>query len=207
MAAERFEIRIAGSGGQGVILATELIGQAVTHYEPELFVVQSQAYGPEARGGKSKAEVVISPEPIDYPKVIAPSLQVILTQAAADEFAIDTQPGGRIVYDDFFVTEIPGARMGDFGGGSVESIQARIDARVYSLPIVRTARETLGREIVTNMVALGAVGRVLELEKIASPDSLRKVIADHFPVQKIADLNLQAFDAGYELLKQTPLPD
>ena len=59
MAAERFEIRIAGSGGQGVILATELIGQAITHYEPELYVVQSQAYGPEARGGKSKAEVVI----------------------------------------------------------------------------------------------------------------------------------------------------
>ena len=74
-------------------------------------------------------------------------------------------------------------------------------------PIVRTAREKLGREIVTNMVALGCVGRVLELEKIASPDSLRKVVAAHFPVQKIADLNLQAFDAGYEVLKQMPLPD
>ena len=206
MAAERFEIRIAGSGGQGVILATELIGQAITHYEPEFFVVQSQAYGPEARGGKSKAEVVISSEPIDYPKVIAPTLQVILTQAAADEFAVDTQPGGRIVYDDFFVSELPGT-LGDWGGGSVESSHVRIDARVYALPIVRTAREKLGREIVTNMVALGCVGRVLELEKIASPDSLRKVIAAHFPVQKIADLNVQAFDTGYELLKQTPLPD
>lgn len=207
MAAERFEIRIAGSGGQGVILATELIGQAITYYEPELYVVQSQAYGPEARGGKSKAEVVISSEPIDYPKVIAPSLQVILTQAAADEFATDTKPGGRIVYDDFFVTDLPGVRTGEYGGGSVESIQARIDARIYVLPIVRTAREKLGREIVTNMVALGCVGRILELEKIASPDSLRKVIAAHFPVQKIADLNLRAFDAGYEVLKQMPLPD
>ena len=181
MAAERFEIRIAGSGGQGVILATELIGQAITHYEPELYVVQSQAYGPEARGGKSKAEVVVSSEPIDYPKVIAPSLQVILTQAAADEFAASTKPGGRIVYDDFFVTDLPG--------------------------IVRTAREELGREIVTNMVALGCVGRILELEKVASPDSLRRVIAAHFPVQKIADLNLRAFDAGYQVLKRTPIPD
>lgn len=207
MAAERFEIRIAGSGGQGVILATELIGQAITHYESDLYVVQSQAYGPEARGGKSKAEVVISSEPIDYPKVIAPCLQVILTQAAADEFAVDTKPGGRIVYDDFFVTELPGAPTGEYGGGSVESTHGRIDARVYALPIVRTAREKLGREIVTNMVALGCVGRVLELEKIASPESLRKVIAAHFPVQKIADLNLQAFDEGYGLLKQTPLPD
>ena len=205
MAAERFEIRIAGSGGQGVILATELIGQAITYYEPELYVVQSQAYGPEARGGKSKAEVIISSEPIDYPKVIAPSLQVILTQAAADEFATDTKPGGRIVYDDFFVTEMPGLNLQN-GAGSVEA-HGDIDARVYSLPIIRTAREKLGREIVTNMVALGCVGRVLELEKIASPDSLRKVIQAHFPVPKIADLNVAAFDAGYEIFKNSPLPD
>ena len=80
---ERFEIRLAGSGGQGVILATELIGQAITYHEKDLYVVQSQAYGPEARGGKSKAEVVISSSPIDYPKVIAPNLQIILTQDAA----------------------------------------------------------------------------------------------------------------------------
>ncbi|MBQ9527904.1 MAG: 2-oxoacid:acceptor oxidoreductase family protein [Fretibacterium sp.] len=199
--AERFEIRIAGSGGQGVILATELIGQAITYHEEGLYVVQSQAYGPEARGGKSKAEVVISREPIDYPKVIAPSLQVILTQAAADEFAPDTLPGGRIVYDDFFVTDIPGTNTcGGEGHGN-------IDARIYSIPIVRTARDKLGREIVTNMVALGCVGRVLELEKIATPDSFRKVIAAHFPVKKIADLNIAAFDAGYEEFKNCPMPD
>ena len=195
MADERYEIRIAGSGGQGVILATELIGQAITYHEPEFYVVQSQAYGPEARGGKSKAEVVISSKPIDYPKVIAPSLQIILTQAAADEFAPDTMPGGRIVYDDFFVTDIPGMNL-ESGAGSVEA-HGGIDARVYSLPIIKTAREKLGREIVTNMVALGCVGRVLELEKIASPDSLRKV----------ADLNVAAFDAGYEIFRNSPLPD
>ncbi|MDR1977763.1 MAG: 2-oxoacid:acceptor oxidoreductase family protein [Synergistaceae bacterium] len=205
MAAERFEIRIAGSGGQGVILATELIGQAITLYEQGLYVVQSQAYGPEARGGKSKAEVVVSHEPIDYPKVMAPNLQVILTQAAAGEFAPDTAPGGRIVYDDFFVLDLPGISTA-YGGGSVEDVQNRIDARVYTLPIVRTARDKLGREIVTNMVALGCVGRVLDLEKIASSDSLRKAIADHFPAKKIAELNIQAFNEGYELFRQSPLP-
>ena len=203
--AERYEIRFAGSGGQGVILATELIGQAITLYEQGLYVVQSQAYGPEARGGKSKAEVVISREPIDYPKVMAPNLQIILTQAAAEEFAPDTTPGGRIVYDDFFVTDLPGIRT-TCSNGSVEDSQDRIDARIYTLPIVRTARDKLGKEIVTNMVGLGCVGRVLELEKIANPDSLRKAIADHFPVKKIADLNIQAFNEGYELFKQSPLP-
>jgi 2-oxoglutarate ferredoxin oxidoreductase subunit gamma len=205
MANERFEIRIAGSGGQGVILATELIGQAITLYEQGLYVVQSQAYGPEARGGKSKAEVVVSRSPIDYPKVMAPDLQVILTQAAAEEFAADTAPGGRIVYDDFFVTNLPGVST-SYGRGSVEDAGNRIDARFYTLPIVRTAREKLGNEIVTNMVALGCVGRVLDLEKIASSDSLRKALAAHFPVKKIADLNMQAFEEGYMLFKQSPLP-
>jgi len=205
MANERFEIRIAGSGGQGVILATELIGQAIALYEEGLYVVQSQAYGPEARGGKSKAEVVISRSPVDYPKVMAPNLQVILTQAAAEEFARDTMPGGRIVYDDFFVTDLPGISTGG-SGGSVEEYQGRIDARAYTLPIVRTARDKLGREVVTNMVALGCVGRVLDLEKIASSDSIRKAIADHFPSKKIADLNIEAFNKGYEIFKLSPLP-
>ena len=205
MSGERYEIRIAGSGGQGVILATELIGQAVTHYERGLYVVQSQAYGPEARGGKSKAEVVVSREPIDYPKVMAPNLQVILTQAAAEEYAADTVPGGRIVYDDFFVTDLPGFSA-DCDAGSVEEVRGRIDARVYTLPVVRTARDKLGREIVTNMVALGCVGRILDLEKIASSDSLRKAIVDHFPEKKLADLNIQAFNEGYEIFRQSPLP-
>ncbi|MCL2010713.1 MAG: 2-oxoacid:acceptor oxidoreductase family protein [Synergistaceae bacterium] len=197
---ERFEIRIAGSGGQGVILATELIGQAIALYEEGLYVVQTQAYGPEARGGKSKAEVVISSSPIDYPKVMAPNLQVILTQAAADEFARDTTPGGRIVYDDFFVIDIPGLGTGG------EEFQRRIDARIYTLPIVRTARDKTGGEIVTNMVALGCVGRVFDLEKVSSSDSLRKAIAAHFPDKKIAAMNVEAFDMGYEIFKQTRLP-
>jgi len=202
MANERYEIRIAGSGGQGVILATELIGHAIALYEEGLYVVQTQAYGPEARGGKSKAEVVISRAPIDYPKVIAPNLQVILTQAAADEYAVDTAPGGRIVYDDFFVTDLPG--LDPICG---EEHQGHIDARVYTLPIVRTARDTLGKEIVTNMVALGCAARALDLDKMASPEAFRKAIADHFShSKKLADLNIEAFNQGYEIFRQTRLP-
>ena len=205
MANERFEIRIAGSGGQGVILATELIGHAIALYEEGLYVVQTQAYGPEARGGKSKAEVVISRSPIDYPKVVSPNLQVILTQAAADEFARNTTPGGRIVYDDFFVTDLPGFNTGVDDGGSMEDSYWRIDALIYTLPIVRIARDKMGKEIVTNMVALGCVGRVFDLEKVALSDSLRKAIADHFSEKKIADLNIEAFDEGYEMFKQSNL--
>jgi 2-oxoglutarate ferredoxin oxidoreductase subunit gamma len=197
----RYEIRIAGSGGQGVILATELIGLAAALYEKDLYVVQSQAYGPEARGGKSKAEVVVSREPIDYPKVIAPKLQVILTQPAADEFAPDSLADGRIIYDDFFVTNIPG--WPSFSGGDAVESSEPIEAHAYVLPIVRTARDTMGKEIVTNMVALGTAGRVLELDMIMSPDSLRKAINHFFPDKKIADLNIQAFDEGYKIFKES----
>ena len=92
--AGRYEIRYAGSGGQGVILAAVITGRAAAIYEDGLYVVQSQAYGPEARGGKSKAEVILSTEPIDYPKAMKPNLQVILTQQAAEEYVVDTLPGG-----------------------------------------------------------------------------------------------------------------
>lgn len=191
MAKDRFEIRIAGTGGQGVILATEIIGHAIALYEDGLYVVQTQAIGPEARGGRSRAEVVISGSPIDYPKAVAPHLQVILSMDAATFCANDTAQGGRIVYDDFFVDNPP----------------ATPNARVYTLPIVRTAREKIGKEIVTNMVALGCVGRVLDLEKVASSDSLRKAIVDFFPdKKKIADLNVEAFNQGYETFKKAPQP-
>ena len=183
--AGRYEIRFAGSGGQGVILAAVITGEAASIYEEGLHVVQSQSYGPEARGGKSKAEVVISTEPIDYPKAIKPNLQVILTQQAAEEYAGETLPGGRIIYDDFFVTSFP-----------------QVDANVYYLPIIRTAREKIGKEIVTNMVALGAVARVLELEKITKPESSKKAILGKVP-QGTKQLNSQAFDEGYELFKNS----
>lgn len=183
--AGRYEIRFAGSGGQGVILAAVITGEAASVYEDDLHVVQSQSYGPEARGGKSKAEVIISTEPIDYPKAIRPNLQVILTQQAAEEYAPETIPGGRIIYDDFFVTSLP-----------------QVDANAYHLPIVRTAREKLGRDIVTNMVALGAVARVLELEKIVRPESIKKAILGKVP-EGTKQLNSQAFDEGYALFKNS----
>ena len=76
---ERFEIRVAGSGGQGVILAAVILGEAAALHTEGLNSVQSQAYGPEARGGASKSEVVYDRSEIDYPKAAHPNLQVILT--------------------------------------------------------------------------------------------------------------------------------
>ncbi|MBP8784903.1 MAG: 2-oxoacid:acceptor oxidoreductase family protein [Synergistaceae bacterium] len=180
---KRYEIRVAGSGGQGVILAAVILGEAAALMEEGLTSVQTQAYGPEARGGACKSEVVYSRTEIDYPKASHPNLQVILTQKACDEYAGDTAKGGIIILDDFFVTEDP-----------------KVDAEIYRLPIVRTAREELKKEIVTNMVALGAAARVLELADLTKPESVKKAILNRVPAGT-EELNSKAFDAGYALMK------
>ncbi|MDR3332622.1 MAG: 2-oxoacid:acceptor oxidoreductase family protein [Synergistaceae bacterium] len=181
---ERYEIRVAGSGGQGVILAAVIIGQAAALMEENLNSVQTQAYGPEARGGASKSEVVIARGEIDYPKAASPNLQVILTEKACDEYSGDVTPGGTLILDDFFPSE-------DLG----------VDAEIFRLPIVKTARDTIGREIVTNMVALGTAARVLELQGLMKPDSIRKTIIASVP-KGTEELNCKAFDEGYRLMKE-----
>lgn len=180
---DRYEIRVAGSGGQGVILAAVIIGQAAALMEKDLNSVQSQAYGPEARGGASKSEVVLARGEIDYPKAANPNLQIILTQKACDEYSADTAAGGTIILDDFFVSEDP-----------------TVDAEIFRLPIVRTAREVLGREIVTNMVALGTAARILEVQGLMKPESIKNTILQNVP-KGTEELNAKAFDEGYALMK------
>jgi 2-oxoglutarate ferredoxin oxidoreductase subunit gamma len=179
----RYEIRVAGSGGQGVVLAAVIIGQAAALVEEGLNAVQTQAYGPEARGGASKSEVVISRGEIDYPKAANPDLQVILTQKACDEYAADAKDGGTIILDDFSVREDP-----------------QVNATIYRLPIVKTAREIIGREIVTNMVALGTAARVLEMQGHMKPESIRNTIPRNVP-KGTEEMNSRAFDEGYKLMK------
>ncbi|NLD05883.1 MAG: 2-oxoacid:ferredoxin oxidoreductase subunit gamma [Synergistaceae bacterium] len=181
---ERFEIRVAGSGGQGVILAAVILGEAAALHTEGLNSVQSQSYGPEARGGASKSEVVYDRAEIDYPKASHPNLQIILTQKSCDSYIHDTAKGATVILDDFFVTEPP-----------------KIDADVYLLPIVRTAREKLGREIVVNMVALGTAARVLEVKELTKPEAIKTAILARVP-KGTEELNSKAFDYGYEMMSE-----
>ncbi len=181
---ERYEIRLAGSGGQGIILAGVILGEAAAIKEG-IYAVQSQSYGPEARGGASRAEVVISEKEIDYPKCTSPDLQVILMQEACDKYAGDIKEGGVLVIDDFYVYEPP-----------------KIDGvKIYYLPISKTAREKVGKEITSNIVALGVVAKILERKGILKPQSLREAVKERVP-KGTEELNMKAFDLGYELLKE-----
>ena len=136
-AMERMEVRLAGSGGQGLILAGLVLAEAAGLHDGRA-VAMGQSYGPEARGGASKAEVIISDQDIDYPLATKVDLFLALTQEAADTYCWDLKPGGWIVVDSDLVSHPP-------------------SSRAVALPFTATARDKLNKPMVANVVALGAL--------------------------------------------------
>ena len=175
--AARVEIRFSGSGGQGILLAAAIIAEAAAVLGRH--VVQTQSYGPEARGGASKAEVIVSSEPIDYPEVDHPDVSLVLSQAAYDKYAGDTRPGGLLLYDSGLVEQHP----------DDESVVR------CGLPFTQAATDELGKKVVTNIVAVGslvAVGRLLPV------DAVRKAVVARVPA-RFRELNEQAYELGLRL--------
>ena len=168
----RYEIRLAGSGGQGLILAGIILAEAAGVHDGK-FVCQTQSYGPEARGGASKAEVVISDEEIDYPQVIEPDLLLCMNQRSCEAYAFDLKPDGLLVVDAGFVHDI-------------------LTTRAVPLPFTKIAREEVGREQTANIVALGALA---VLSGVVSLASLKTAVLARIP-PGTGELNEKALDAG-----------
>jgi 2-oxoglutarate ferredoxin oxidoreductase subunit gamma len=171
---DRYEVRLAGTGGQGMILAGMILSDAAALYDGRN-AVQTQNYGPEARGGASKSEVIIADGPIYYPKVTHADLLLCMSQEACDKYAYDLKRDGLLIVD----------------AGNVERVPAR---RAVSVPITRIAVEKTGREITAAMVALGIIAG---LSGIVSPAALEKAIAGKVP-KGTEKLNLTAMQAGLE---------
>lgn len=170
------EIRIAGFGGQGVILSAIIIGKAASIFEGE-YATMTQSFGPEARGGACSAQVILSDEPVLYPYVTSPDLLVVMSQEAYTKFAPELKATGALIIEQDLV------RVSDLPAG----------IRVLSCPATRLAEE-LGKRMVSNSVMVGffaAVGGLLK------PDSLRQAVADSVP-ESFKELNLKAFDKGFE---------
>lgn len=177
--AERYEIRFSGAGGQGLITAGIILAEAASIIEGKN-AVQSQSYGPEARGGASKSEVIISDAPIDYPKATVVDACLAMTQEAADKYANGIKTGGVLLLDSDFA---PNAPEGDF--------------KVYKMPIMKTAKEEIGREIVANVVALGAM---IALTDVVSREAGLKAVLSRVP-EAFLELNEKAYNAGFEKVK------
>ena len=170
------EIRLSGSGGQGLILAGVILAEAAIL--DDKIAIQSQSYGPEARGGASKAEVIISTEEIDFPKVISPNLVLALTQVASDKYAHTVDSDGILVVDEEFI--LP------------DTINAK---KIVKLPIIQTAIDKVGRNIVANIVAIGLI---TELTQVVSKESVEKAVLARVP-KGTEDLNRKALSEGYLL--------
>jgi 2-oxoglutarate ferredoxin oxidoreductase subunit gamma len=170
------EIRIAGFGGQGVILAASVIGKAQAIHQ-DGFATMTQNFGPEARGGACSAQVILSRKPILYPYVTQPDVLVVMSQEAYHKFTPELKKGGMLIIEQDLV-RINGIHTG---------------TRVFGVPATRLAEE-LGRKVVLNIVMVGFFGAVTRL---LDRDALRKAVAESVPPH-LQKLNLEAFDKGYE---------
>ena len=169
------ELRIAGFGGQGVILSAHILGKAAALYDGG-YATMTQNYGPEARGGAASAALIVSDEPILYPYLTNPDILVVMSQEAYTRFTPDVKEGGILLVEEDLVR--------------LENLPQHL--LVYGIPATRLA-EKLGKKMVLNVVM---VGFLCAISKVVSVESCRQAVNDSVPA-RFRDLNLSAFDEGY----------
>jgi 2-oxoglutarate ferredoxin oxidoreductase subunit gamma len=171
---KRTEIRLAGEGGQGMILAGIILAEAAAIHGGKN-AVQTQSYGPEARGGASKSEVVIADGEIDHPEVLEADVVVALSQEAYKKFAASVKPGGLLIVDE-------------------ERVDSSGTPQAVRLPIARLAFETTGRQITANTVALGVL---VALTGVVGRDEIQKAVLARAP-KGTEEMNRKALEAGFQ---------
>lgn len=171
----------SGSGGQGVITAAILIAEAAVLCE-NLNAVQSQTYGPAARGGATRSDVIISDSVINYPKVLQPNVLICLTQEAYNLFYPIIRPGGLLITDTRFV-----------------KTEKKVDAQQRELPMYRTVMDKIGKPIVFNICMLGAV---ISLTDLVKSESIIKVLENRIP-SSFLEMNRKALNLGMELAEES----
>ena len=173
--AKEIEIRLSGSGGQGLMLGARILSEALSN--DGLNVARSQSYEPTSRGGLSRSDLVVSQGEVDYPLVTALDYLVIMDQIAAHASIELLKPGAIVILDSSRVTSPP---QGDF--------------KIYSFPLTDIARKA-GSSRVANIVALGAL---TGLGGPGEQEAMESALVDHAP-RGFLELNLKAFKEGCQL--------
>jgi 2-oxoglutarate ferredoxin oxidoreductase subunit gamma len=173
----RTEIRITGFGGQGVILAGIVLGHAVAVHEGKK-AVQTQSYGAETRGGAARAEVVVSDEKIDYPKVISADITITMSQESFEKYGVTTRPGSALFVDADLVTS-----RSESSGGTI-----------YHVPATKIAADEFKKTLAANMIMLGAMAAVTKVVRL---ESLKMSVREVAP-KASRDLNTRALERGFE---------
>jgi len=177
----RYEVRIGGFGGQGVVTMAVVAGETASLYDKK-YVVQTQSYGPEARGGASKSEIVISDEEVDFPKVQAPDVFVVLSRAAYLEYVDGLKDDGILIIDEDLV--------------KIESDIPKT-MKVYKIPATRIADKEVGSKQATNVVMLGAFAVIT---KVLSIEGLKARIEEKWP--RFVKTNMLALELGMKAAEE-----
>ncbi len=167
-------VRFAGFGGQGLLTAGFILAEAAGIYDGK-YISQTQAYGAEARGGTSRADVIVSDEPIVYPKPIKLDILVAMNQMALDKFSSALVKGGYLLADSTYVKNL------------------HITEGLL-IPFTEMARNEIGNVVVANVIALGAM---TELTSIVSKKAIEQAVADRVPKQH-KKVNIKALEMGFE---------
>jgi len=176
-----YQVRLGGFGGQGVILASRILGEALSR--DGYNVLQTQSYGIEARGGASCGEVIYGNNEINTLRVVTPDLLLALSQGAIDEYLKNVEPGGFVFYDTYLIKE---------------KITSE-NHKVYGLPFTEIAISEMGNEIYTNLIALGFINGVT---KMVNQNSLEDALIEQIKSNK--ENNCKAMQKGYdEAIKMT----
>lgn len=173
---KRVEVRISGLGGQGVVLAGEILGRAAV-YDGK-YAVQTQSYGAEARGSAAKSEVIISDKKIGFPKVRKCDILVTMSQSALNKHLDDLKENGILLVDRDKVKEVP-----------------KVEAKVFSVPATRIAETELKSRIYANAIMLGALTKITG---IVSKEAVKKAIVDSVS-KETKERNLEGFGKGLGL--------
>ncbi len=176
---DRFEIRLSGTGGQGILTLGRILGQGLS-IGLGYYVTQTQSYGPEARGGSSRSDLVISSQPISYPKTENVDLLVALSQEACNNYYRQLKPRGVLLIDTGLVKQTP--------------------TNIFlGLPFTRLTEEKIKVPQAMNSVVLGAMAWILPF---AARGILRKSLEEALP-EKVRAVNVKAFNLGYTQAEKT----
>ena len=176
----RKEVLFSGFGGQGVILASVILGRAAAVYE-DFYAVQTQSYGPESRGGASRAEVVISDEPIDYPKTLHPDYAVFFSQEAYSKYLHTVREGATVIVEKDLVPH----RDAEF--------EKKLN--VIALPLTEIAEQTTGLSLTMNILTLGIL---VGVTGVVSREAIEKAVRDAVP-RGTEEINVKALKKGFEI--------
>jgi 2-oxoglutarate ferredoxin oxidoreductase subunit gamma len=170
-------MRIAGFGGQGILLLGLILAKAIAKDE-NLHVVQTQSYGPESRGGAVRSDLVISDEPIDYPRITEADILVAMSQSALDAYEALLKEGGTLILD----------------SDVVKARSHRGSITVIDIPAARKATE-LGRPLLANMIMLGALPGI---SKVVRKEAVMDALTETMSGAALGD-NLKAVEMGTEI--------